>query len=72
MTVENQTRAELDNSMGRCRAVLENLKDTGTRVLQDGLSPIEVDTVSRNAIPNEINEFRVEVAETLDRGDDTS
>ncbi|EXL39553.1 hypothetical protein FOCG_17843 [Fusarium oxysporum f. sp. radicis-lycopersici 26381] len=70
-TMDNQTRAELDNSMGRCRAVLKNPKNTGTRVLRDDLSPIAVDTVSRNAIPNEINEVRVEVAETLGRESDT-
>lgn len=70
-TVENQSRAELDNSMGRCRAVLKNPKNTGTRVLRDDLSPIKVDTVRRNAIPNGINEVRVEVAETLGREDDT-
>ncbi|KAI8411515.1 hypothetical protein FOFC_08109 [Fusarium oxysporum] len=46
-TVGNQSRAELDNSMGRCRAVLKNPKNTGTCVLRDDLSPIKVDTVMR-------------------------
>ncbi|KAG7403403.1 hypothetical protein Forpe1208_v016568 [Fusarium oxysporum f. sp. rapae] len=61
-TVENQTRAELDNSMRRCRALLKSPKNTGTRVLRDDLSPIKVDTVSRKAIPNKINEVRAEAA----------
>ncbi|EXL66686.1 hypothetical protein FOPG_17159 [Fusarium oxysporum f. sp. conglutinans race 2 54008] len=45
--------------------------NTGTRVLRDDLSSIKVDTVSRNAISNEINKIRLEVAETFGREDDT-
>ncbi|EXA30248.1 hypothetical protein FOMG_16889 [Fusarium oxysporum f. sp. melonis 26406] len=58
--------------MGRCRAVLKSPKNTGTRVLRDEVYPIKVDNVSRNAMLNQINEVRVEVAETLGREDDTS
>ncbi|KAJ0136853.1 Developmental regulator flbA [Fusarium oxysporum f. sp. albedinis] len=53
-------------------SVLNNAKNTATRVLRDDLSLIKVDTVSRNEIPNEINEVRVEVAETLGREDTLS
>ncbi|RKK77097.1 hypothetical protein BFJ71_g16814 [Fusarium oxysporum] len=45
-------------------------KNTGTRVLRDDVYPMRVDNVSRNAMLNQINEVRVEVAETLGREDD--
>ncbi|KAF5696188.1 reverse transcriptase [Fusarium globosum] len=67
-TVENEARAELDNAAWRCKAGQNWLE---SRVLRDDLYPIKVDNVYRIAVPNEMNEIRIEAAETLGRENDT-
>ncbi|KAF5973468.1 reverse transcriptase [Fusarium bulbicola] len=67
-TVENEARAELDNPALRCEAGQNWLEP---RVLRDDLYPIKVDNVSRTAVLNEMNEIRIEAAETLGRENDT-
>jgi DNA polymerase III alpha subunit (gram-positive type) len=53
------------------KRIAETKLARGTRVLRDDLYPIKVDNVSRTAVLNEMNEIRIEAAETLGRENDT-
>ena len=53
------------------KRVAETKLAPGARILRDDLYPIKVDNVSRTAVLNEMNEIRIEAAETLGRENDT-